>query len=51
MGVVVKNRFYIFGGYNGESRLNDFHYFLLDIYSEAIPPGTLVQDLEQFINS
>jgi len=51
VGVVVKNRFYIFGGYNGDSRLNDFHYFLFDIYSEAIPPSTLIQDLTKFVNS
>ena len=27
VGVVCKNWFYIFGGYNGESRLNDFSFF------------------------
>lgn len=51
VGVVMKNRFYVFGGYNGDSRLNDFHYFLFDIYSEAIPPSTLISDLTKFINN
>jgi leucine-zipper-like transcriptional regulator 1 len=51
VGVVIKNRFYIFGGYNGDSRLNDFHYFLFDIYSEAIPPSTLIADVQQFVSN
>jgi len=51
VGVVCKNWFYIFGGYNGDSRLNDFSYFQLDIYSEVIPPSTLVADLSNFINN
>lgn len=30
VGLVFKKKFYIFGGYDGDSRLNDFHYFLID---------------------
>jgi N-acetylneuraminic acid mutarotase len=37
VGVVVKKKFYIFGGYDGDSRLNDFYYFLIDDCTFDIP--------------
>lgn len=40
---------FIFGGYDGDSRLNDFHYFLIDERTCEIPPGTLISDLEGLV--
>ncbi len=37
VGIVLKKKFYIFGGYDGDSRLNDFHYFLIDDRTFEIP--------------
>lgn len=40
---------FIFGGYDGDSRLNDFHYFLIDERTCEIPVGTLLVDLEALV--
>ena len=37
VGFVLKKKFYIFGGYDGDCRLNDFHYFLIDDRQLEIP--------------
>ena len=42
VGVVYENAFYIFGGYDGSARLNDFLMFRLDQCKEALAP-TLVK--------
>lgn len=47
----MKKRFYIFGGYDGDSRLNDFHYFILDDRAGEIPPSSLLLDMQQFVNA
>jgi hypothetical protein len=49
VGIVLKKKFYIFGGYDGDSRLNDFHYFLIDERTFEIPPSTLKSDLVSFV--
>ena len=41
MGVVYESAFYVFGGYDGSARLNDFLMFRLDQCNEALAP-TLV---------
>jgi len=51
VGLVFKKKFYIFGGYDGDSRLNDFHYFLIDERTFEIPPSTLKTDLCSFVGS
>ena len=51
VGIVVKKRFYIFGGYDGDSRLNDFHYFIIDDNTSDIPKGSLIKDLTSMINN
>jgi hypothetical protein len=47
----MKKRLYIFGGYDGENRLNDFHYFVLADEETSIQQNSLKQDLSQYINS
>jgi len=51
VGFVLKKKFYIFGGYDGDSRLNDFHYFLIDDRTLDIPASTLIPDLESLIQN
>lgn len=51
VGFVLKKKFYIFGGYDGDSRLNDFHYFLIDDRTLDIPASTLILDLESLIQN
>ena len=41
VGVVYEGAFYIFGGYDGSSRLNDFLMYRFDSHSESLAP-TLV---------
>ena len=45
---VYENSLYIFGGYNGETVLNDFYKFRL--LPVKIPPPTLVTDLHRLVN-
>lgn len=51
VGFVLKKKFYIFGGYDGDSRLNDFHYFLIDDRTLDIPASTLLSDLENLVGN
>lgn len=51
VGIVLKKKFYIFGGYDGDQRLNDFHYFLIDDRTFEIPPSTLITDLSSFVGN
>ncbi|CEM13230.1 unnamed protein product [Vitrella brassicaformis CCMP3155] len=51
-GVVYNNSLYIFGGYDGQNRLNDFRQFkLVDEVNVEIPSSSLIQDLKNYINS
>ncbi|CAD7975498.1 unnamed protein product [Amoebophrya sp. A25] len=50
-GVVYNSCLYIFGGYDGHNRLNDFRAFrLVDEINVEIPPTTLVSDLRNALN-
>ena len=53
VGVVYNQNFYIFGGYNGVHRLNDFLKFPLNhkAYDPWIPQSTLVNDLKLYVNN
>lgn len=43
---------YVFGGYDGENRLNDFHMFVLaDEISQDSAMSSLTQDLEGYVNN
>eukprot|EP00392_Amoebophrya_sp_AT5.2_P008007 g8026.t1 len=45
-GVVYNSTLYIFGGYDGQNRLNDFKAFrLVDEVNVEIPPSSIVSDL------
>lgn len=50
-GQVIKNRLYIFGGYDGMQRLNDFYYFVLAESRSIveIPPSSLHLDLKSWV--
>lgn len=53
IGVLYDECMYIFGGYDGSSRLNDLKRFRLSNQSEGIviPPSSLQSDLRAFVNS
>ena len=49
-GQVIKNCLYIFGGYDGVQRLNDFYYFVLsEQRNPELPKSTLTADLKSWI--
>jgi hypothetical protein len=50
-GQVLKNRLYIFGGYDGIQRLNDFYYFVLSKKKNQIdvPQSNLVADMKSWV--
>ena len=51
VGAVYNGSFYVFGGYDGSSRLNDFVKYDLaldDLYETSVPPSTLLNDLQSF---
>jgi len=48
---VLKKRMYVFGGYDGENRLNDFHYFVLGNEEDYGQKNSLKQDLELYVNN
>lgn len=50
-GVVYNKCFYVFGGYDGSQRLNDFKQFRLEEDIAAIPESTLTSDLMSYINN
>ena len=46
----MKNCLYIFGGYDGVQRLNDFYYFVLsEQRNPELPKSTLTADLKSWI--
>jgi len=50
-GVVYNSSLYIFGGYDGQNRLNDFVQFkLADEINVEIPNSSLVSDLRKMLN-
>jgi len=53
VGCVSGDCLYVFGGYDGSNRLNDFlcFHFGLDLMSCDIPPSTLITDLAHFVNN
>ena len=53
MGVVHGESLWVFGGYDGNSRLNDFLRvsFPLEEPGETVPPSTLTADLKKLVNS
>ena len=53
VAVVSGDSMYVFGGYDGSSRLNDFleFNFGVDLMSCDIPPSSLVTDLRAVVNS
>lgn len=59
VGEVMRNRLYIFGGYDGVQRLNDFYYFTLPNESgefgtfgcEEFPRSSLLGDLRSWIGN
>jgi len=52
VGAVHGDAMYIFGGYDGSARLNDFikFEFAIDDLSFEVPPSTIISDLRSFIN-
>ena len=42
---------FIFGGYEGENRLNDFHYFILAHEEDQSSENTLREDLSNYVNN
>jgi hypothetical protein len=52
VGVVYNSSLYVWGGYNGIQRLNDFFEFKLnDFCSRDIPQSTIVNDLKSLVNN
>ena len=49
----MKNRLYIFGGYDGSQRLNDFYYFVLaeQKHHAELPSSTLNSDLKSWVGN
>jgi len=48
----MKNRLYIFGGYDGVQRLNDFYYYVLsEQRNPELPKSTLHSDLKSWIGN
>ncbi|KAL7531949.1 hypothetical protein ACHAXR_004325 [Thalassiosira sp. AJA248-18] len=53
VGAVHKGSLYIFGGYDGSNRLNDFVKYDLaaeNLFETDIPPPTLLSDLRSFLD-
>ena len=52
VGAIHKGFLYIFGGYDGSSRLNDFVKYDLaaDMPCEDIPPSTILSELRSFLD-
>ncbi len=47
----MRNRLYIFGGYDGIQRLNDFYYFVLSEKKSQIdvPQSSLLADMKSWV--
>jgi hypothetical protein len=53
VGAVYNGSFYVFGGYDGSSRLSDlvkYDLALDDLFETAVPPSTLLTDLQSFLH-
>lgn len=53
VGAVYNGSFYVFGGYDGQNRLNDFCKYDLamdDLFETDIPSSTLLSDLRSFLD-
>jgi hypothetical protein len=53
VGAVYNGSFYVFGGYDGSSRLNDFCKYDLaldDLFDTTVPPSTILADLQSFLH-
>ena len=53
VGAVHKGSLYVFGGYDGSSRLNDFVKYDLaadNLFETDIPPPTILSDLRSFLD-
>jgi len=53
VGAVYNGSFYVFGGYDGSHRLNDFVKYDLaadDLFETDIPPPSLLSDLRSFLD-
>ncbi len=53
VGAIYSGSLYVFGGYDGNERLNDFmkFEFNFDDISYSIPPPTLITDMRSFVNN
>lgn len=53
VGVMLDNSVYVFGGYDGTDRLDDFvrFEFSVDDLAYDIPPSTLISDLRKFLTN
>jgi len=53
VGVMLDNSLYVFGGYDGTNRLDDFvrFEFSVDDLAYDIPPSTMVSDLRTFLKN
>lgn len=53
VGVVYDSSFYIFGGYDGANRLNDFIKYRFEQLDGALIslPSTIISDLRRYVNS
>ena len=52
VGAVHDSSLYVFGGYDGQNRLNDFIRFDFTVYdlSFDVPPSSIISDFRQMIN-
>jgi N-acetylneuraminic acid mutarotase len=52
VGVVYSDAMYVFGGYDGSERLNDFIRFDFAVYdlSFEVPPSTIIDDFRSMLN-
>ena len=51
VAVVHKDSLFVFGGYDGSNRLNDFLEFKFGLGGTEIPASSLIGDLRQLVNS
>jgi hypothetical protein len=53
VAVVYNDSMYVFGGYDGADRLNDFVKFDFSVYdlSFEVPPSSIIQDFRSMINN
>lgn len=47
----MKRRIYVFGGYDGENRLADFHYYVLADEEQAMEQTSIKEDLFHYVNN